>query len=274
MACRQMRGLVAWAVVLGTAGPLAAQSPSRLPPPPPPVSSAPGTAGRTYYFQKPADPPPPPAAATAPRPRAEPPPRPPAPAPQTPTPPPAPVNPDRYTSIPPRELVFQLPNDANLERLILDRLREEEANRPPDSEGRRPNPYDKYPKDLTFPKSSVVGGGRPYQPKTLSYPPLRARYEAPYVVHRRLHFEDRNTERAGWDLGIVQPVVSTLLFYKDVLAWPQSLASGCAYGFWDTSAGKCLPGSPTPYYLYPPGLTISGGLFEAGIIVGSAFAFP
>lgn len=268
-----------WAVVLGTAGPLAAQGPSRLPSPP--ASSAPGSAGRAYYFQKPADPlPPPPAAATATRPRSEPPPPPavrPAAATQAsrpPAPPPGPVNPDRYTSIPPRELVFQLPNDANLERIILDRLREEEANRPPDSEGRRPNPYDKYPKDLTFPKSSVVGGGRPFQPKTLGYPPLQARYEALYVVHRRLHFEDRNAERAGWDLGIVQPVVSTLLFYKDVLAWPQSLASGCAYGFWDTSAGKCLPGSPTPYYLYPPGLTISGGLFEAGIIVGSAFALP
>ena len=65
-----------------------------------------------------------------------------------------------------------------------------------------------------------------------------------------------------------------MTFYKDVLTWPNSLGAGCAYGFWDTSAGKCLPGSPTPYMLYPPGLTITGSAFEAVIITGAAFAFP
>ena len=195
-----------------------------------------------------------------------------------PTPPPqpsaGPTDTERYTQAPPADYVFALPNDANLEKLILDRLREEEASRPPDNEGKRPNPFDKYPKDLTFPKSSQVGGNIPYQPKTVTYAPMRAEYAALYVVHRRLHFEDRNSERYGWDLGIVQPLVSALLFYKDVLAWPQSLASGCAYGFWDTNAGKCLPGSPTPYMLYPPGLTITGSAFETVVITGAAFAFP
>ncbi len=195
-----------------------------------------------------------------------------------PNPPPlpsaGPADTERYTPAPPADYVFALPNDANLEKLILDKLREEEASRPPDNEGKRPNPFDKYPKDLTFPKSSQVGGNIPYQPKTVTYAPMRAEYAALYVVHRRLHFEDRNSERYGWDLGIVQPFVSALLFYKDVLAWPQSLASGCAYGFWDTNAGKCLPGSPTPYMLYPPGLTITGSAFETVVITGAAFAFP
>ena len=98
--------------------------------------------------------------------------------------------------------------------------------------------------------------------------------EPGYVVHRRLHFEQRNAERTGWDFGALHPFVSALHFYTDVLTWPGSLASGCASGFWDTSAGKCLPGSPSPLYLYPPGLTISGGLAQGAIITGAAFLFP
>ena len=54
---------------------------------------------------------------------------------------------------------------------------------------------------------------------------------------------------------------------------PATLADGFAEGFWDTSAGKCLPGSPTPYILYPLGLTCSGGLVEGVFITGLSFAF-
>ena len=93
---------------------------------------------------------------------------------------------------------------------------------------------------------------------TGTFPPARAVFEPGFVVHRRLHFEEKNTERYGWDLGFVTPFVSTAYFYKDVLLWPNSLASGVVTGFWDTNAGKCLPGSPVPYCFYPPGLTITG----------------
>ena len=103
---------------------------------------------------------------------------------------------------------------------------------------------------------------------------MRAQHEALYVVHRRLHFEEKNAERYGWDLGIIQTFVSAAYFYKDVLLWPNSLASGVAYGFWDTNAGKCLPGSPTPYMLYPPGLTITGSVVEGLFVTGVAFAIP
>src|SRR5207244_10717345 len=84
---------------------------------------------------------------------------------------------------------------------------------------------------LPSPPIPNVGEGKPYVSKTASYPPMQASYYSTYVVHRRLHFEDKNTERYGWDLGIIQPAVSAFLFYKDVFLWPQSLASGCAYGF-------------------------------------------
>jgi hypothetical protein len=35
-----------------------------------------------------------------------------------------------------------------------------------------------------------------------------------------------------------------------------------------------LPGSPTPYMLYPPGLTITGTAVEGLFITGVAFAIP
>ena len=168
----------------------------------------------------------------------------------------------RYTKLETRERIFSIPDDATLERYIRMRHLEDNPNAKPDD------------KSLQFPTSPPVGGDKTYVAKTATYPPMQAHYASLYVVHRRLHFEDVNTERYGWDLGIVQPFFSTVNFYKDVFLWPQSLASGCAYGFWDTNAGKCLPGSPTPYYLYPPGLTITGSVFETVIITGAAFAIP
>jgi hypothetical protein len=168
----------------------------------------------------------------------------------------------KYTKMETRERIFSIPNDELLERYVLMRILEDNPQLKPGAEG------------LKFPPNPPVGDGKPYVAKTGSYPPMRAEYAPLYVVHRRLHFEERNSERYGWDLGIVQPFLLTANFYKDVFLWPQSLASGCAYGFWDTSAGKCLPGSPTPYMLYPPGLTITGSVAETVIITGAAFAIP
>ena len=161
----------------------------------------------------------------------------------------------KYVKLPTDQVVFAFPNDQRLERVILDRLRQDEieANR---------NPDNKYPPTVGFPSELPTGGGLPYEAKTSTYPPRAIHYEPLYVVHRRLHFEEKNAERYGWDLGIIQTFVSAAYFYKDVLLWPNSLASGFVSGFWDTNAGKCLPGSPTPYMLYPPGLTITGGVFE------------
>lgn len=173
----------------------------------------------------------------------------------------------KYVRLPARSDVSAFPNDEQLERAILERLRQEEREY-----GR--DPFAKYPPTLRFPVNPPIGGGVAYQPKTLTYSPMQVRYEPLYVVHRRLHFEEKNAERYGWELGIIQPLVSAAYFYKDVLLWPNSLASGVAYGFWDTNVGKCLPGSPTPYLLYPPGLTITGSVVEGLFVTGVAFAIP
>jgi hypothetical protein len=122
-----------------------------------------------------------------------------------------------------------------------------------------------------FPKEEVIGGGIAYTPKTLTYPPRQAVMAPLYVVHRRLYFEELNSERYGWDLGFIQPFVSAMYFYRDVGLLPNTLISGCVHGFYDTNAGKCMPGSPTPYMLYPPGLTITGSTFEAVVVTGAAF---
>lgn len=178
-----------------------------------------------------------------------------------------PIDEKKATQLPSRDKIFTMYDDAALEKVILNRLRQDERDA-----GRDPSL--KYGPEIKFPVLAKVGGDVPFRPRNAEFAPSRINYEPLYVIHRRLHFEELNSERYGWDLGIIQPFVSTFYFYKDVLLWPNSLASGCAYGFWDSSAGKCLPGSPTPYFLYPPGLTITGGAFEGVIITGAAFIFP
>ncbi len=104
-------------------------------------------------------------------------------------------------------------------------------------------------------------------------PPMRALLEPGYVVHRRLFFEEKNAERYGWNLGMAQPFVSAAYFYKDLLLWPSHIASNLRERY-DTNAGKFLPGSPVPYYLYPPEITLKGGALGAGAILGVIFLLP
>jgi hypothetical protein len=178
-----------------------------------------------------------------------------------------PVDP-KLIRLPPRDKIFGVAyNDPELERAIMDEVRTEQK--------RLGNYNAAMEKDLVFPPLAVVNpSGAPYQPKSLTYEPRKLLIEPGYVVHRRLHFEQMNAERGGWDLGPLSTVVSVGQFYRGVLLWPAKLASGCTSGFWDTNAGKCLPGSPTPYYLYPPNLTVTGGFAEAGILTGFSFLFP
>ena len=100
---------------------------------------------------------------------------------------------------------------------------------------------------------------------------MRTLLEPNYIVHRRLYFEEMNGERTGWDLGPLQPFLSTAYFAKDVFLLPHNWASGFHKNRYDTSAGKCLPGSTTPYYLYPPGFTVSGLMFQVPLVTGLAF---
>jgi hypothetical protein len=123
---------------------------------------------------------------------------------------------------------------------------------------------------IEFPQEPVVSkdtyAGR-------RWPELRTLVEPSYVCYGRLYFEDKNTERYGWDAGILQPLLSTAMFYGQVALLPYQWASD-PFRCCECSAGYCLPGDPVPYLLYPPGLSITGGVAEAVAIVALIAIFP
>ena len=155
--------------------------------------------------------------------------------------------PAEYIQLPPRDRIFMVYNDPQLEKAVMDRIREDLR-----ADGKYTPEQEKY---LVFPALPVISPpGIAYQPKTVKYEPHKLLIEPGYVVHRRLHFEEKNAERIG--LGPSARCRRWCL--RGTSGWTRCCGrrasrSECVYGFWDTSAGKCLPGSTSPYYLYPPG---------------------
>lgn len=135
----------------------------------------------------------------------------------------------------------------------------------------RPNPVE--PKKLEDLQRLPTPVFQPPVQVKAGYEPVRALIEPGYVVHRRLYFEEKNSDRYGWELGMAQPLVSAGVFFKDVLLWPSHLTSNL-FERYDTSAGKCRPGDPVAYYLYPPNITLGGGLIGAGVFIGAGFLIP
>lgn len=170
------------------------------------------------------------------------------------------------TRLPPRRDIFEIDNDSALETKIYESIASQLKPRKTPAELKASTPFP--------PLRPLVPPGTPYVAKTVHLEPGQVVYEPGFVVHNRLQFEERNSERYGWDLGLAQPFVSTLSFYKNVLLWPHNAASSLVTGRMDTNMGKCLPGSPTPYYLYPQGLTITGGVAEGIVVTGLAFIIP
>jgi hypothetical protein len=106
-----------------------------------------------------------------------------------------------------------------------------------------------------------------------SYPPMNMQVEPNYLCYGRLLFEDLNSERYGWDLGFVQPLVSSAWFLWDMAMLPYHTATAPCRCF-ECNAGYCLPGDPVPYLLYPPELSLTGATWEAGVIVALFAIFP
>lgn len=103
--------------------------------------------------------------------------------------------------------------------------------------------------------------------------PLTELVEPPYVCYRRLYFEQINSERYGWDLGLGQPLLSAGIFFSDVALLPYHAFTEPLRRY-ECNAGYYLPGDPVPLLLYPPELSLTGALAEAAVI-GSGFAiFP
>src|SRR5438445_363990 len=58
------------------------------------------------------------------------------------------------------------------------------------------------------------------QPAPRIWPHLFATAEPAYVCYKRLWFEQRNSERYAWDFGVLQPFLSTGVFYTDLALLP------------------------------------------------------
>lgn len=167
---------------------------------------------------------------------------------------PAPVKPPFKVADPKRDEVFRFDSDA----LLSTRIQKELADQ-----------YGEKTK-VEMPALPTIASKSPI---LRSMPSMQVQIEPAYVVHRRLYFEEKNAERAGWDLGAAQPIASALIFYKDVVFYPFKLSSNLLEAY-DTSAGKNLPGSPTPLLLYPPEITLFGAAVGTATIIGTAAVIP
>jgi hypothetical protein len=169
---------------------------------------------------------------------------------------PAPGDDTEYTihlEPPGPQQLFRLEAESSLH----ERMRQEARQRP-------------IPEPTPFPQEPIVGAGK-YQGR--DFKPMQLTVEPNYVCYHRLYFERLNSERYGWDLGFIQPLVSTAQFYSDVALLP--------YHFWtdpcrnyDSNAGYCLPGDPVPYLLYPPQLSLTGAAAEGVAVAGLFLIFP
>lgn len=140
---------------------------------------------------------------------------------------------------------------------LFERMRQEARERP-------------APERIEFPPEPDLSR-EPFQIRR--FPRMHELVEPNYVCYGRLFFEERNSERYGWDLGILQPVVSTAAFYWDFVWLPYHIFSDPCRKY-DCNAGYCLPGDPVPYLLYPPGCSLTGLFAEAAVIGGLIAMFP
>lgn len=126
------------------------------------------------------------------------------------------------------------------------------------------------PERIAFPEEPILSRDR-Y--KGRHWTPTYEIVEPQYVCHGRLLFEELNSERYGWDLGVIQPLVSAAVFYADVAALPYNAFKDFGRKF-ECNAGYCLPGDPVPYLIYPPEWSLTGVLAEGCAIAALIAVFP
>ncbi len=129
-------------------------------------------------------------------------------------------------------LVFDV---CNSEKDLEKRMRQQAMQRKP-------------PSDVQFPDREPISTSS-WQARSM--PASRILSEPNFVCHDRLYCEEKNAERYGWDLGVIQPFVSTLYFARDTLIIPLAFVGRPLRHALTPAAGKCLPGDPVPYILYP-----------------------
>ncbi len=106
-----------------------------------------------------------------------------------------------------------------------------------------------------------------------SFPRAVCTVEPSYVCHGRLLWEQPNFDRHGWDLGPMTPFVQSGVFIYDTALLPYHYYSRPCETI-DCSAGKCLPGDPTPFLLYRERFSVTGLAAQAGFFGAGMFLFP
>jgi hypothetical protein len=101
--------------------------------------------------------------------------------------------------------------------------------------------------------------------------PLSEIVDPPFVCYQRLYFEQINSERYGWDLGPLQPLLCGGIFCFDVATLPYHAATEPLRRY-ECNSGYPLPGDPVPLLLYSPELNWPGIAGEATAI-GLLFVF-
>jgi hypothetical protein len=185
---------------------------------------------------------------------------------------PAPVQPVRYqaapyASAPTPEFPIQLepPGLERISRLDSDQKLQERIRQESIERGEKAD-------EVRFPESPILSRD-PYQSRYGLWATRVMTVEPNFTNYHKLYFEDKNSERYGWELGLLQPVVSAAYFYKDLAVLPGKLANSiCDCG--ESDAGLCLPGDPVPYMLYPPDLTLTATAAELGTIALLIAVFP
>jgi len=163
--------------------------------------------------------------------------------------------PETYPNPPDPQRVFRLESES----LLKERMAQEAQ--------RAINPL-KLRYEITFPTYPPVP---PPQEIARAWQQLVETVEPAYLCYDRLYFEQINSERYGWDLGPLHPLVSAGIFYFDVATLPYHIATD-PWRRYECNTGYALPGDPMPLLLYPPDLNWPGVLAEAAT-VGLLFAF-
>jgi hypothetical protein len=151
-------------------------------------------------------------------------------------------------------------NRLDTEAALQERIRQEGRERDPE----QPERSIIFPDEVTLTKEQYPGR---HWPRQVCYA------EPNYILYYRLYFQELNSERYGWDLGPISPLVSTMYFFRDVAMFPYNFGTDICRAH-DSNAGYCLPGDPVPYLLYPIELSWTGTGVEAATIVTLLAVFP
>lgn len=158
---------------------------------------------------------------------------------------------------PTHDELFQLRGERGLYNLIVQDYRKLEN---------RPDVTPNFP-----PTGQLVAAGVKYEPRQM--PPSQITVVPAYLCHQPLYFEEKNSERHGWEMGIWQPFISAGTFYKDLAFLPYKMGLDNPFSC-VTNVGKCLPGDCVPYILYVTPFTWKGAALEAGTIIGGGALWP